>query len=203
MAALIALILTYIWGWQGAFPGNSQLIVALYFGLGIASHLRRGESARQIGVRFDNWRPALRNAALVVGVALLVPLLLGAVLGTWHFPTVKHSIVNLPWMLAWATAQQYGLVCFVYQRLLDVLPGPRAATLGAAALFATFHVPNPLLLGVTLVAGVVSCVLYRREPNVFVLGLAHAAISFVLSCALPLSITHGMRVGPGYYSFLS
>ena len=74
VAALIALVLTYIWVWQGSFPGNAQLIVALYFGIGIASHLRRGESARQIGVRLDNWRPALRNAALVVGIALLVPL---------------------------------------------------------------------------------------------------------------------------------
>lgn len=202
VAAFIALVLSYIWGWHGAFPGTSQLVVALYFGIGVASHLRRSESAQQLGVRFDNWKPALRNAALVVGVAVLVPLVIGAALGTWHFPSAKHSMAGLPWMLAWGTAQQYGLVCFLYPRLLEILQGPRAATLGAAALFAAFHVPNPLLLAVTLAAGVVSCVLYRREPNVFVLGVAHATISFVISSALPLSITHGMRVGPGYFAFI-
>lgn len=103
-------------------------------------------------------------------------------------------------MIAWGAAQQYGLVCFLYQRLLEIVQSPRAATLGAAALFATCHVPNPLLLAVTLAAGVVSCTLYRREPNVFVLGLAHAAISFVIASTLPESVTHGMRVGPGYFT---
>jgi hypothetical protein len=32
-----------------------------------------------------------------------------------------------------------------------------------------------------------------------VLGIAHAAISIALFYALPLSLTHELRVGPGYY----
>ena len=52
----------------------------------------------------------------------------------------------------------------------------------------------------TFVAGLASCTLYRREPNVFVLGIAHAAISFVLYGALPRTITHGLHVGPGYFA---
>jgi membrane protease YdiL (CAAX protease family) len=200
VTALTALVLSYIWGWQGAFPGSALLLVVLYFGIGIASHLRRGESARQIGFRLDNWRAAFRGALIAVGIASFLFLALGAALDTWHFPPVRQSIASLPWLVAWGTAQQYGLVCFLYQRLLEILQGPRAATLGAALLFAVFHVPNPVLLVVTLVAGVVSCTLYRRAPNVLVLGIAHAAVSFVVAGALPSSLTHRMHVGPGYFA---
>jgi membrane protease YdiL (CAAX protease family) len=55
-------------------------------------------------------------------------------------------------------------------------------------------------MAVTLGAGVVACLLYRRSPNVIVIGLAHATLSFVLYCALPYSLTHGLRVGPGYFA---
>jgi hypothetical protein len=32
-------------------------------------------------------------------------------------------------------------------------------------------------------------------------GVAHAVLSFVVAGALPLDITHGMHVGPGYFDF--
>jgi membrane protease YdiL (CAAX protease family) len=198
VTAMVALVLSYIWGWKGTFHGEAELLVGLYFGIGILSHLRRHESARQLGFRLDNWRQALRNAAAIVPVAVCVPIAIGALLGTWHFPSWSDAIRHMPWMLAWATAQQYGLLCFLYRRFLEILGGPRAAAASAAAIFAAFHVPNSLLLAVTLLAGVVSCWLYRREPNVLVLGIAHAAISFAIFSSLPFSITHGMRVGPGY-----
>lgn len=201
VAALTALILSYIWGWQGAVPGHAQLVVLLYFGIGVASHLRRGESPQQIGVRLDNWRAALRNALPVVAVASLMLLALGAALDTWHFPSWRRSLATLPWMIVWGTAQQYGLVCFLYRRLFEIVQSPWIATFCATALFAVFHAPNILLMVFTLIAGVVCCALYRRAPNLFVLGLAHAAVSYVLSGALPISVTHGMHVGPGYYSF--
>jgi membrane protease YdiL (CAAX protease family) len=201
VAALTALILSYIWGWQGAFPGHAQLIVLLYFGIGIAGHLRRGETAAQLGIRLDNWGAAFRNALPVVAVALLVPLAVGAAFDTWHFPSWQRSLENLPWTIAWGTAQQYGLVCLLYRRLLEIVQSPWAATLFAAALFAVFHTPNPLLMVVTLIAGIASCTLYRREPNLFVLGFAHAAVSYVISAAFPLSVTHGMHVGPAYFWF--
>jgi membrane protease YdiL (CAAX protease family) len=201
VVALTALILSYIWGWQGTFRGSGPFMVTLYFGIGIAGHLRRGESPRQIGFRLDNWPAALRDAGIAVAVASCILLAIGAALDTWHFPTFGQSLLVAPWMIMWGTAQQYGLVCIIYQRLLEALQGPWAATFGATFLFALFHLPNPLLVAVTLVAGAVSCTLYRRAPNVLVLGIAHAAISFVVASSLPASLTHRMHVGPGYFEF--
>ena len=92
--------------------------------------------------------------------------------------------------------QQYGLTAFYYRRWLDLTGRPLAAGSGAAALFALFHLPNAFLTIATLVAGLLACWLYRRHPNLFVLGAMHAAISFALLHALPDELTLRLRVGP-------
>jgi membrane protease YdiL (CAAX protease family) len=200
VTAMLALLLSFIWIWQRAFRGDAYLVVFGYFALGLRSHVRRGESARNLGLTLANFPAAARNAAPAVVVGVLLPLGLGAHLGTWHFPNWATSLAHISWLLIWGTAQQYGLLCFFYRRLLEIFRRPGAAILAAAVIFAMFHVPNLFLMGVTFVAGLVSCVLYRREPNVLVLGIAHAVISFLLFYALPISLTHDLRVGPGYFA---
>lgn len=206
VAAMTVLLLSYIWGWQGAFRWHFLVVAALYFGLGLWSHARWGESARELGVRLDNWRPALRNALVVAAPIIVVALAAGAAMGGWHFPLPPYrwnrALGAIAWGLFWGTAQQYGLLCFFYRRLLVVLGDEKRATIAAAALFALFHLPNPFLTTVTLLAGILSCRLYRKEPNLFVLGLFHALIAFSLYSALPRSITAGLRVGPGYLKLL-
>lgn len=198
VAAMVTVLLSYIWGWQGMFVGSSYLIVALYFGLALLSHRWRRESARELGLRLDNWSRALRNVIPIVVPAVAVALVIGLAADSLHFQSWSHTVEGAPWMVAWGTSQQYGLLCFFYRRFLEILQGSWAATAAAAATFAAFHIPNGFLVIVTLAAGVAACSLYRREPNVLVLGIAHALLSFVLLCSLPYSVTHGLRVGPGY-----
>jgi hypothetical protein len=197
--AMLVLVLSYIWVWQNLFTGDRLAVVFLYFALCHISHRRGRECARSLGLRLDNWRSAARQAWVPAAVAVGVPLEIGAALGSWHFEPARLPI-DLPWHLVWGTAQQYGLLCFLYRRSLDVLASSRGAAVAAASTFAVFHLPNPLLVGVTLLGGFVSCTLYSRVPNVFVLGIAHASISLVLYSALPVSITHELRVGPGYFT---
>ena len=197
--AMLLLILSYIWGWQELFPGDRLVVVVLYFALCQVSHLRCHESARALGLRLDNCAAAARQTFGPVALAVGVPLAAGAALGSWHFEPARLP-VDIPGHLAWGTAQQYGLLCLLYRRSLDVLGGPRVAALSAASAFALFHLPKPLLIGVTFLAGFVSCRLYGKVPNVPVLGTAHAAIALILFYALPFSVTHGLRVGPGYFT---
>jgi hypothetical protein len=203
VSAMIAILLSYIWGWQRAFVGASQLVLVLYFGLALVSHLLRGESARQVGLRFDNLPRALRNAAVVVVPAVLLALAIGFALDGWHFHSGSQTARGAPWLLAWATAQQYGLLGFFYRRFLEIFGGPLAATAGASVTFAAFHVPNGFLVAVTLAAGAAACTLYRREPNLLAIGAAHAMLSFFLFYSLPFDVTHGLRVGPGYLRLFS
>jgi len=200
VSAMIALLLSYIWLWHGAFRGSFLVVLALYFGLGVTSHLLRRESARELGIRLDNVPRALRNAAIVFVPVIVLALLVGHVLDSWHFASWERTLVEAPWLVAWALAQQYGLLCFIYRRFGDVFGHLSSATASASVAFATFHLPNPFLVPVTLAAGVAACTLYRREPNVLVIGLAHAMISYVLLCSLPPGVTHGLRVGPGYFA---
>jgi len=202
LAAMTALLLSYIWLWQDAFPGDFVVCVVLYATIGLSSHLRRGESAADVGFRLDNFLETAKWALWIVGPLLVLPILIGAWLGTLHFPAPRYWLSGFVEKFLWSTAQQYGLAAFYYRRLRELLPGNWTAIIAAAGCFSLFHLPNPLLTPVTFLAGIVSCWLYRKEPNLFVLGLAHALLALSISRSLPFEITFGMRVGPGFFSFL-
>lgn len=195
IAAFFALIVSYIWVWKEAFPGDRVVVLALYVALGVETHWRRGESAREIGFRLDNLgafgRLAARWLALPVGAAAVA----GVALGGAAFPPPAIWPLNILWSVAWGTAQQYGLACVFYRRLRDLLPA-RRATLAAGAIFALLHLPNPFMIGLTLALGVVACALYERHPNVLGLGLVHGATSFLLANTLPGWLTFDWMVGP-------
>ncbi|UCF69327.1 MAG: CPBP family intramembrane metalloprotease [Acidobacteriota bacterium] len=193
---MTAWVLSYIWLWDGAFPGHFALCAALYFTIGYAAHRRRGETPHDIGLRLDNWRPAAREAVLALGPYLVIPLVVGFFADSLRGPTAGWPLAVTARIL-WGTAQQYGLVCFYYRRLGELLGSSRAAIAAAAMLFALFHLPNPALTLITLSAGAICCWLYRRTPNLIVLGVAHGVISFVLGRSLPDAWLIGMRVGPG------
>lgn len=76
-----------------------------------------------------------------------------------------------------------------------------AVTVGL--LFAAAHLPNPVLMVVTLVWGTIGAYLFiHYSRNVYALGLCHAAMGAVIKylIAFPL-LGHGcMRVGPGYFN---
>jgi membrane protease YdiL (CAAX protease family) len=196
VGAFVALLLSYIWIWSDAFPGAFFVVSMLYFTLGIASHRRCREGPRAIGLRRDNFGRAavlaLRLLAPVAGAGLIA----GRWLGGWAFPPPLQAVGAVAYAVVWGTLQEYGLVCVLYRRLRDVLPAPRAAMLAAALLFCLFHLPNPFLMAATLVMGLLACFIYEREPNLWVLGLAHGVVSFVLANALPGWLTFDWRVGP-------
>jgi membrane protease YdiL (CAAX protease family) len=197
---MLALLLSFIWGWQGRFRGSFVLVVLLYFGLGALSHARRHERPVLLGRGIRNLRTAVRNALFVVVPVSAVILVTGLAQGSWHFPSWHRFFTGFPWLVTWAIAQQYGLLCFFYRGYLEILEQTELATAAAAVTFAALHAPNAFLIAVTLGAGVVACMLYRRSPNVIVIGLAHAVLSYLLYFALPYDVTHGLRVGPGYYT---
>ena len=64
-------------------------------------------------------------------------------------------------------------------------------------MFAAAHVPNPLLMGVTLVGGTVAAFAYQRHRNLFFLAFAHALIGTMLWLVVPDTVSHHLRVGPG------
>jgi membrane protease YdiL (CAAX protease family) len=196
------LVLSCMWARPVAFPGHFWVCAALYVGIGVWSHWRWKETAAEVGVRFDNIGPSLRFGLKLTAPLIVASFVLGAWLGTVHPPkSLEPSDVarSLAKGLVWGTMQQYGLACVYYRRLRDLLGSNWGATLGAAGFFAICHLPNPFLTPVTLVAGIVACQVYRRAPNLFVLGFLHLLLSLALRHSFSPDITHHMRVGPGYH----
>jgi membrane protease YdiL (CAAX protease family) len=78
--------------------------------------------------------------------------------------------------------------------------GSTKAILATGAVFAAFHLPNPLLTVLTLVGGLLFAALFTRLPNVFAAAVAHVLVSGLISRTLPEEITRGMKVGPYYWT---
>lgn len=103
--------------------------------------------------------------------------------------------------LIWAIMQQFLLQIYFLLRLMRLLPGRAAPVLAAALCFSLAHLPNPVLTPVTLVWGVVACILFLRYRNIYALGLAHGILGLCVAVIVPDSVQHHMRVGIGYYRY--
>src|SRR5262245_9042378 len=110
IAAMSALLLSYIWVWQGAFEGDFLLCVAVYFGIGIAAHWRAKERPRDLGIRIDNVGRAGRDAFLATLVIGLVLAGAGALSGGLDFPPLASWPLALWDGIVWGFMQQYGLL---------------------------------------------------------------------------------------------
>jgi len=155
-------------------------------------------SSRVLGLRFAGIRRALWiiPVAVVIGGTILF---LGAWAGTLH----RLGGHDGDWWRAllyalWAVVQQFLLQSFIFTRLEAVLER-RTAVLAASLLFAVAHIPNPVLVPLTLLAGLVLTELFLRYRNIYVLGVAHAIMGLCVAAAIPDQWTHAMHVGIAYY----
>ncbi|HTW48089.1 MAG TPA: CPBP family intramembrane glutamic endopeptidase [Acidobacteriaceae bacterium] len=112
-------------------------------------------------------------------------------------PVVAHILAYA----LWALVQQFILQVFVLLRLLRLGLRRGAAITLAAVLFAIAHIPNPVLVPITLVWGAATSVLYLRYRNLYALALAHGILGMGLAVCVPNSVHHHMRVGLGYLEY--
>ena len=182
--------------------GNSKAVgaipVALALGLMIFSHHERGETPRSLGFRFDNFWPALR--------LLLVPTMVAGalvLLGSRWLRGSEFALAPLRWRFLslplWALFQQYALQGFINTRAqLRFGKGAKSVLLTGAA-FSLLHFPNPILMVLTFIGGVLWAIVYQRVPNLYVPALSHALASLLLSLSLSPQLGHGLRVGLKYF----
>jgi hypothetical protein len=132
-------------------------------------------------------------------VAVVAALLLAGRLHTLHAPHGSAQLVQRFWGYAlWSFLQQFLLQDFFLRRLLSLASGKRIAILSAASLFALAHLPNPLLTALTLVWGVLSCMIFLRYRNLFTVGIVHALLGICVAVTVPGTLHHDMKVGLGY-----
>lgn len=191
-----------------AAAGRSKLIVAIpltmAFVLMSLSHRLRRETLHDIGLRFDNFLRALKLLLLPMAVVAIVALGMGLLFRSrpdffrWH--SERLLPIQLILGFGWGFIQQYVLQGFLNRRWQRIWkPGSRSVLL-TALVFSALHFPNPWLMVVTFIGGVIWAAVYQREPNLFALAVSHSVMTWVLVSTLPVSALNHLRIGFKYFA---
>ena len=191
------LILLVIWTprpWQRHLWWIAALVIAI---MAYASF----DSLKAMGLTTANFFRSL----WVTGAALLVAALaifIAVELHTLHLPSGLILFIKIYWEYAlWACVQQFLLLGFFLPRFLRLMPGANSAAILAACLFAFAHLPNPILTPITLIWGLVACLLFLHYRNLYPLAMAHAIVGISIAISVPGPVDHNMRVGLGYLTY--
>src|SRR6266403_499516 len=103
--------------------------------------------------------------------------------------------------MSFCLLQQVALNSYSTNRLLTATNSPVRASLISGAIFGALHWPNPVLVPITWIGGTAMSWLFARQRNVLPLAVFQAVLGALVSWAFPVAWHHGMRVGPGFYSF--
>lgn len=184
------------------FVGNDKVIwaipIAFAFALMLFSHRARGETAREIGWRMDNFFEAVRLLILPVACAVVLIVLLGWWMGSQGVEglRLRPRFLLLP---VWGFAQQYVMQGFINRRAQLVWGRGWPSILLVALIFSLLHLPNLWLSVATFLGGAILAYCYQRVPNLLALALAHGLVSLLLVSTLPSTALHSMRVGFKYF----
>jgi membrane protease YdiL (CAAX protease family) len=191
--AITALILGYTWVAAPLVTVRGAwlvLPVVLVIGLCVM-HNRRTRDWGFNGTAF--W-------AALAWSALLTAIFGGALwwIGHQFQPPPRRNDVWLDFLyvIVWGGAQQFVLQTVILHEARKTFGG--AGILVAAVIFAAFHLPNPFLVAVTFIGGLIWCFIYARHPNIVPLALSHAAATVIILLSFNPSITQALRTGWRY-----
>jgi hypothetical protein len=145
--------------------------------------------------------PAKITGLVVLAGALAAGSLIGlaTALGTLHgLFGRKDPLLHAGGYLVWAIVQQIIQQMFFLTRFEQLTQSGLRASLIAASLFGVAHLPNPVLVPVTLAGGWLLSGLYLRYRTVLPLGIAHGLVGMAIAVSVPDHLQHHMRVGLSY-----
>ena len=192
-ALVFAAIITVLW-----LPTRQQLIIgpmALFTPLALVLWRRPRLNDLGLGLRgliSSLWILPATVALCVLGI------LVAKNIGTFH--PLDQDLRHVGGYVVWTLYQQFLLQDYFMPRLSRILSSDAAIAV-AALLFALAHLPNLSLAVATLVWGGVSCALFRRYRNLYILGLAQGLLGLSFAVCVPDAMHHHMRVGLGYWRY--
>jgi hypothetical protein len=196
--ALSAFVAWYIWQLQASYS-YSWLVLPVWM---IASFVVHRDTPKTLGWRADNLWSATKRSAVFFAPSIVGLCLFGVLLGALHRP-VHHLFAPKHFFgyMAFCLLQQVGLNSYLTNRLLGATGSAVRASLLAGTIFATLHWPNPVLIPLTFIGGSAMACFFARDRNIIPLAIGQGILGTLVWWAFPVAWHHGMRVGPGFYSF--
>jgi hypothetical protein len=196
--AFSAFVAIYIWVLQARYE---YFWVVLLVWL-LSSFFLHQDTPKTLGWRADNLWPAAKQSAALFLPCILLLCTVGILLGGLHRSS-EHLVVPQKFLgyMSFCMLQQVGLNSYVTNRLLTATDKPIRAALLAGVLFGALHWPNPVLVPVTCIGGSAMSWLFARQRNILPLAIFQGLAGTLVWWAFPVVWHHGMRVGPGFYSF--
>jgi hypothetical protein len=189
--------------WHKTIPVRA---ISLALGLSVLalSFFIRGESFKELGIRVDNIYRSGRECA----IASLISISLIAFVGIHYFDKSYSQVIASPvtrflsyspWgLMGWIgqrTAQQFLLQSVILTRFFQIFEKKVIALVSAAMLFSFAHAPNPRLMILSFVFGLLCCILFSRNRNIFTLGMMHNLIVGCLFSLLVPGLMDNLSVG--------
>jgi hypothetical protein len=198
VALVYAGILVYIWRWQYTWPRAWMALLAMI----LTSHALHRDTLSGLGLIWTGLGTSAR-LVLPAAVAIYLPLLL------YGFTHHSLELLRPTWQSlapllnygGWCVFQQYLAQSYFHNRLLRIIRNRNLSSALLALMFGAAHIPNPLLMVATAIAGFLFAEVFARHRNIWPLALAQAVGGLLLAAAVPDAVIHHMRVGPGYYSY--
>jgi hypothetical protein len=191
-----ACVLLDIWRWRYTRP---HLWIALLAAM-LVTHLVHRDDWRSLGLAGFELR---RSAALALPImlALYIPILIFG-FASRRLALLPPSGAALRYFIGygvWCVCQQYLTQSYFHNRLLSVIRNPNVTSALTAIMFAAAHIPNPILMVATAIAGFIFSEVFARHRNIWPLALAQTVGGILIAAVAPASLIHNMRVGPGYW----
>jgi hypothetical protein len=198
VSIIFAGILLYIWRLQYVFP-DFALFLLVFLVLTFFIHR---DNFQQLGFGSHGLAASMKlliGPTLILAGFLLTVGFVTGVLDNWTWSADKATSAFK--YFSWCLFQQFGLQSFFTNRLLAIFRRPSHAAWASAAVFAIFHIPNPVLMPVTFFGGYILTRVFIAHRNLIPLAISQAVVGMTLSLVIPAAWHHGLRVGPGYYKF--
>jgi hypothetical protein len=204
---LTALELLIFSVWSGVYvwillPLNRPALMALngmaLLFFTVASHLWRGTSLSDIGLRSSSFSGAFKLIGIptiVIALAAVpVGFLLDSVQSKDFLEDWFEELVTYP---IWGFVQQYTFQGYIFVRVYEAT-GRRnwIAIMVSATLYTLIHYPNVMLLTFCLPIGIVWSWVFSRHRNLYALGLSHGILGGTINVFIGNIYWAGLSVGP-------
>ncbi len=189
------LIMIVLW-----IPQPEQLILgSLAFFVMIAMVVARRPTLNELGL---GWKGLLPSLWILPAAFILCAVgILGAHAADVYHPLAHPGFSHIYGYVIWTIVQQFLLQDLFMPRLLRLLPTKDAAITVTAVLFSLAHMPNLMLAAATVVWGAISCILFLRYRNLYMIGIAQGILGLCLAMCIPDVFIHHMRVGLGFFRY--